>query len=171
MHFLVYLSLSLLIITIQTTWLPLFPKLFGQFDLMIPFAVYLSLFRSSVGRLPVLLIAGSLMDLFTGGSMAVYLITYLLTLAIFRNAPHYFHLNDRVLYQIVIVLAVLIENLIFWLVIVFQTWSLKFSVHAMAIVSTQLVWVLLLGPLFHSGFEAIFKRVDHFITGGLKEKG
>lgn len=170
MHFLIYFIASLLIITIQTTLLPVFPRLFAQYDLLIPFVAFLTLFRSSVGRLPAILISGSLMDLFTGGSVAVHLITYLLVLAGFRNATVYFHFDERVLFQIVIVLSVLVENLIFWMVISVQEWTVQFSFHSAVIVLTQFALALVSGPLFYGLFHSIFMKIDHFIAGGLKEK-
>lgn len=170
MHFLVYLTVSLLMITIQTTLLPIFPRLFAQYDLMIPFVAFLTLFRSSIGRLSVILISGSLMDLFTGGNVAVHLITYLLVLACFRNTTVYFHLNERVLFQIVVVLSVLVENLVFWMVISVQEWTVQLSFHSFVILSTQLAWALVSGPLFYGAFHSIFMRIDYFIAGGLKEK-
>lgn len=170
MHFLVYFIVSLLLVTMQTTLLPAFPRLFAQYDLLIPFLVFLTLFRSPIGRLPVILISGSLMDLLSGGSVGCYLITYLFILLVFRNATVYFHVNDMVLFQIVIVLSVFVENLIFWGVIFLQTWSVHLSVHALAVLLTQLVWALVFGPLLYFAFDFLFDTIDQFISGGLKEK-
>lgn len=170
MHFLLYFIVSLLLITIQTTLLPVFPRLFAQYDLLIPFLAFLTLFRSRIGRLPVILISGSLMDLLSGGSVGCYLISYLFILLAFRKAMVYFHLDDMVLFQIVIVLSVIVENLIFWVMIFLQTWSVQLSVHGLAILLTQLVWALVFGPLLYFAFDSLFNMIDRFITGGLKEK-
>jgi len=170
MHFLVYFIVSLLLATVQTTLLPVFPRLFAQYDLLIPFVVFLTLFRSSIGRLPVILISGSLMDLLSGGSVGVYLITYILILANFRKATVYFHFKETVLFQIVIVLSVLIENLIFGLVISLQAWSVHLSFDAIAVLATQLMWALVSSPLLYFAFNSMFNGIDKFIIGGLKEK-
>jgi len=170
MHFLVYFIFSVLLLSIQTTLLPAFPRFFAQYDLMIPFVVYLTLFRSSNGILPVVLISGCLMDLLSGGSIGIYISAYILILICFRHAKVYFHFKNAILFQIVIILSVLIENIIFALVIFFQTFTFHFSFYSGCILVTQLLWALVSSPLIYYIFEYVFNEVDKLVTGGLREK-
>ena len=170
MHFFVYLVFSILLVCFQTTVLPVFPKLFAQFDLLVPLIVFLTLFRSSAGILPVILIAGSLMDLLSGGSGGVYIITYLIIFAGFRNTPGYFHFKSQVLFQMALLLAVLLENVVFNIVLSFQAQALHFSLDTGRVLAVSLLWALIGGPFFYGLFNVVFNEVDQLITGGLREK-
>ncbi|MBC2715658.1 MAG: rod shape-determining protein MreD [Desulfobacteraceae bacterium] len=170
MHFLVYFIFSILLVCIQTTLLPAFPRLFAQYDLLIPFVVYLTLFRSSLGILPVILISGCLMDLLSGGTIGVYIATYILILICFRNTTVYFHFKNSTLFQIVVILSVLIENIIFGMVILLQTLTFNFSFYAGSVVAAQLIWALISSPLVYFMFDYIFNGIDKIITGGLRER-
>jgi len=170
MHFLVYFIFSVLLLCMQTTLLPAFPRLFAQYDLMILFVVYLTLFRSSNGILPVILISGCLMDFLSGGNIGVYIATYILILICFRNATVYFHFKNSILFQIVIILSVLIENIIFALVIFCQTFTIQFSLYSARVLMTQWLWALFSSPIIYYMFDYVFNKIDKMITGGLREK-
>ncbi|MCD6585760.1 MAG: hypothetical protein J7K96_08375, partial [Desulfobacteraceae bacterium] len=143
MSFLVYFIFSVLLICIQTTLLSDFFRLFAQYDLLIPFVVYLTLFRSSIGILPVILISGCLMDVLSGGTIGVYIATYILILICFRTATVYFHFKNSILFQIVIILSVLMENIIFSMVILLQTHTFNFSFYSGGVLLTQLFWAVI----------------------------
>ncbi len=170
MHFLVYLIFSILLICIQTTLLSAFFQIFAQYDLLIPFVVYLTLFRSSIGMFPVVLISGCLMDLLSGGTIGIYMATYILILIFFRNATVYFHFKNSILFQMVIILSVLIENFIFGMVISLQTLTFNFSFYSISILVTQLIWALVSSPLVYFLFDYVFNGIDKLITGGLRER-
>jgi cell shape-determining protein MreD len=171
MHFLIYIIFSVMLISIQTTLFPAFPRLFAHYDLLIPFVVYLTLFRSSIGMLPVILISGCLMGLLSGGPVGVYVVTYILTLICFRNATVYFHFKNSVLFQIVIIFSVLIENMIFAIMISFQTLTVNFSLYDGSILVTQFLWALISSPLVYFMLDYFFNGIDKLITGGLRERG
>ena len=170
MFFLVYFIFSVLLICIQTTLLPDFFRLFAQYDLLIPFVVYLTLFRSGIGILPVILISGCLMDVLSGGTIGVYIATYILILICFRTATVYFHFKNSILFQIVIILSVLMENIIFSMVILLQTHSFNFSFYSGGVLLTQLIWAVISSPLVYFMFNYIFNGIDQLITGGLRER-
>lgn len=171
MHFLVYLTVSVFLICIQTTLFSAFPRLFAHYDLLIPFVVYLTLFRSNIGILPVIFISGCLMDFLSGGYIGVYIGTYLLILICFRNATVYFHFKNSIFFQIVIIVSVIIENFIFGIVISVQTMTINFSFYAGTVLATQLIWALASSPPIFFLFDYIFERIDKLITGGLRERG
>ena len=170
MHFLVYFIVSLVLICIQTTILPEMPHVFAQFDLLIPLVVYLTLFRSSIGVLPVVLVAGCLMDLLSGGWIGVYISAYLAVYLCFRNAMLYFHFQNAVMFQIVIFLSVVIENLIFGIMISLQAKGVHFSLFAVRVLGTQFFWTLVIGPVLYLILDYMFIRVDKLIVGGLRER-
>ena len=170
MHFLVYFIFSILLICIQTTLLTLFPRLFAQYDLLIPFVVYLILFRSNIGMLPVILLSGCLMDLLSGGTIGVYIATYILILICFRNATIYFHFKKTILFQMVIILSVLMENVLFGMVISIQSMSVKLTFYGTSVLVIQLFWALISSPLLYFMFDYIFNRIDKLIIGGLRER-
>ena len=170
MHFLVYFIFSVLLLCIQTTLLPAFPRLFAQYDFLIPFVAYLTLFRSSIGILPVILLSGCLMDLLSGGFIGIYLSAYILILICFRNATIYFHFKNSTLFQLVVIFSVLIENIIFALVIFLQAFTVDFSFYSSRVVMTHLLWALVSSPLIYYMFDFVFNEIDKLITGGLREK-
>lgn len=170
MHFVVYFFIAIQLICIQTTLLPVFHNLFAQYDLLISFVAYLTLFRSSIGMLPVIIVAGCLMDLLSGGFPGIYVITYLIILILFRNSTGYFHFRNSVLFQIVVILAVLMENIIFGIIIAIQSMRLEFSFNTGGVFVLQLIWAGVSSPLLFYIFEHIFHEIDKRITGGLRER-
>jgi rod shape-determining protein MreD len=170
MHFLVYFIFSVFLICIQTTLFPAFFRLFAQYDLLIPFVVYLTLFRSSIGVLPVILLSGCLMDLLSGGIIGIHIATYILILICFRTATVYFHFKNSILFQMVIILSVLMENIIFGMVISLQTITVNFSFYSGSVLVTQLIWAVISSPMVYFMFDYIFNRIDKLITGGLRER-
>jgi len=169
MHFFVYIVFGILLICLQTTVLPLFPRIFAQYDLLVPLIVFLTLFRSSVGIMPVIIITGCLMDLLSGGG-GVYIICYFLIFAVFRNTPGYFHFKHPVLFQIVLLLAVLVENFVFNIVLSIQAQAFHLSLNAGKILVVQTLWALISGSFFYHLFNFVFKEIDQLIAGGLREK-
>jgi rod shape-determining protein MreD len=170
MHFFVYFIFSVLLLCTQTTILPAFPRLFAQYDLLIPFVVYLTLFRSSIGILPVILVSGCLMDLLSGGFIGIYTSAYLLILICFRNARVYFHFKNSVLFQIIIICSVLMENTIFALGFFFQTFKFQLSFYGSRVVITHFLWALVSSPVVYYMFDYVFNEIDKLIIGGLREK-
>ena len=120
--------------------------------------------------LPVILVSGILMDLLSGGVIGIYISTYVFILICFRNATLYFHFKNSILFQIVVILSVVIENIIFGAVILLQTLSLNFSFYAAGIVATQLILALVSSPLIYIMLDFIFNGIDKMITGGLRER-
>lgn len=168
MHFFVYLVFAVLLICMQTTLMPALPDWFAHYDLLIPLVVYLTLFRASTGILPVIILSGVLMDLLSGGGG--YIICFLLIFISFRHTTGYFHFKNHVLFLMVVVLAVVMENFIFNVVLSFQLHTVNFSFVSARIFLVQLFWAVMSGPFFYRLYYHVFTEIDQLITGGIREK-
>jgi len=169
MRLFVYFIISAMLISLQTTVIPALPFLLSPYDILIPFIVYFTLFRPITEGLTVIIIAGFAMDMLSGAPAGIYLFIYTWIILLFKRAKLYFHLRDPVLFQIVVVIAILIENMIFALYIAFNTISFELSFHGCQIVLIQLIWVFFTIPFIFIVFDYVFSAIDRLIAGGLRK--
>ncbi len=169
MRLFIYFIISAMLISLQTTVIPALPFLLSSYDMLIPFIVYFTLFRPATEGLTIIIIAGFAMDMLSGAPAGIYLFIYTWIILLFKRAKLYFHLRDPVLFQIVVVISILIENMIFGLYISFKTMSFELSFHAAQIVLIQLIWVFLTIPFIFVIFDYIFGAIDKLIAGGLRK--
>ncbi len=169
MRLFIYFIISAMLISLQTTVIPALPFLLSSYDMLIPFIVYFTLFRPATEGLTIIIIAGFAMDMLSGAPAGIYLFIYTWIILLFKRAKLYFHLRDPVLFQIVVVISILIENMIFGLYISFKTMSFELSFHAAQIVLIQLIWVFLTIPFIFIIFDYIFGAIDELIAGGLRK--
>jgi len=110
------------------------------------------------------------MDLLSGGMIGIYLSVYILILISFRNATVYFHFKNSSLFQMVIILSVVVENMIFCLVSFLQTFTFNFSLYSGRVILIQLFSALVSSPIIYFMLDFAFYEIDKLITGGLREK-
>ena len=169
MRLLIYFIISAILISLQTTVIPALPVLLSPYDLLIPFVVYFTLFRPLAESLPVIIITGCAMDMLSGAPIGIYMFVYAWILLLFTKAKLYLHLRDPVLFQMIVIIGILIENIIFGLFFAFQAMSFDLSLYACQIVLIQLVWVFLTIPFIFIVFDYGFGAIDKLISGGLKK--
>ena len=89
----------------------------------------------------------------SGAPLGIYMFVYAWILLLFTKAKLYLHLRDPVLFQMIVIIGILIENIIFGLFFAFQAMSLNLSLYACQIVLIQLVWVFLTIPFIFIVFD------------------
>ena len=154
------------LVILQTTIMPYF-SLFDKFyDLLSPFVIYLSLFRSSRESIPVILIFGFVMDNLSGGPFGLYLTTYLWLFIGVRWIVTYVDIRNSILLPFVVAAGVFIQNLIFIGVIMVLRPGSWFSAIAVKTISAQVLWALVTGPIFlmlfnytHNKFNSRFSEM------------
>ncbi len=103
----------LFLVILQTTIMPYLPLLDKFYDLLIPFIVYLSLFRPVRESLPFVLFLGFIMDNLSGGPFGLYLTTYFWLYVGVKGITMFIQVGNRLLIIALIVAnGVLFENLI-----------------------------------------------------------
>jgi len=161
MRCIVYLILGILLMGVHTAILSDFPKIISFYDILIPFVVYLSLFRSLFAGLFVVLVIGYFMDMVSGAPNGIYMATFMIIFLMFRNITAYFHAQETLLFTICTAVGVFAENLIFCLLPILAHTELDILVNALWLFVVQLIWVLLTAPLIYRLFAALFAGVDH----------
>ena len=147
MTFFLYIFICLGFIVIQTTLFPLFSWLTDFYDLLIPFVVYLGLFRSLKEGLPVVFFLGLTMDTLSGGAFGIYSTTYFWLYACIVWLIGFFHFKNNFLLPFIVVVGVLVENLVFLGTITLGSPGGALPQGTVRTLAIQLLWALFTGPL------------------------
>ena len=141
-----HLVLSLLLILFQTTLLPAGGSAF-LYDLLVPFVVYLGLHRNPRQALPLLILAGLAMDGLSGGVFGVHLSAYLWMYVGVRWAIQFLHVGNTILLPLLVTLGVAFKSMLVAfsaVVLASAPWPVE---SAFPVVSVQILWGAVTGPL------------------------
>jgi hypothetical protein len=153
-------------IILQTAIFPHF-RLLGQvYDLLVPFVIYLGLYRPVGESLVGLLLAGMLMGGLSAGAFGLYLTAYLWMYLGAIWMVRYLHLVNRVLLPLVLACGVLFQNLVFFAGAVLTGAPVVVNSSAVLTVLFQLLLAVLTGPFIllflrraHSGWQHWAERL------------
>jgi rod shape-determining protein MreD len=166
MTYLLYAGTILILLILQTTIMPYIGVLGGFYDLPSVFVLYLGLFRSLLESVPVVVVLGLVMDNLSGGSLGLYLSTYLWLYAGIRWLITVVNVRDNILLPFVVAAGVLLENIIFMGTIAMLEPGSRFSRAAFGTVFVQMLWAASTGPIFlllynylHQKWENYFKEI------------
>jgi cell shape-determining protein MreD len=143
----IYILICLVCIVIQTTLFPLVAWLDGFYDLLIPFVVYLGLFRPLKEGLPVVFCLGIAMDTLSGGAFGIYSTTYLWLYGVIAWMIGFLHFKNTLLLPFVVVVGVLLENLVFLGAVKLGNPDANLPLGLGRTVTVQLLWALFTGPV------------------------
>jgi cell shape-determining protein MreD len=142
------ISVCLFLIILQTAVMPYLPLLNPFYDLLIPFLVYLGLFRPVRESLPFVFFLGFIMDNLSGAPFGLYLTTYFWFFIAVKGITKLIQVHNRLFILTLIVAAgVLVENLIFLGTFAIFIPDQQFSAHAANIMTIQVLWAFFTGPL------------------------
>lgn len=170
MTYCLQIFIGLCLIVIQTTVMPHIPFLERFYDLLTPFVIYLSIFRSVRESMVIIFVFGFFMDIISGGPFGLYLTAYVWLFIGVRWAITFLHVGDSLILPFVVAAGVLIENLIF---IGTSAMFSQCSQISEAIVSTiivQVLWAIFTGPLFLMFFNYSHRRWDRWFNEILAKK-
>ena len=143
-----YMCVFVFFVILQTVIMPCFSLFNSFYDLLVPFVIYLGLFRSVRESVPVIIVIGFVMDNLSGGPLGLYLTAYLWLFAGVRWIVYVLHVGDKVLLPFVVAAGVLLENVIFMGVIGMFEPGARLSATVFTTVMVQVLWAAGTGPIF-----------------------
>ena len=170
MTFFIYIFICLGFIVIQTTLFPLFAWLTGFYDLLIPFVVYLGLFRPLKEGIPVVFCLGLIMDTLSGGAFGIYSTTYFWLYACIAWLVGFLHFKNNLLLPFIVVVGVLLENLVFLGTIILGNPGGNLPQETVKTLTIQFLWALFTGPLLVLFIRSIHLPWLKWIQEKLAEK-
>ncbi|MFO7665206.1 MAG: hypothetical protein R6V76_01130 [Desulfobacterales bacterium] len=147
MNYLLYIFSCLVLILIQTTVIYDLPILNRFYDLLIVVVIFLGLYRNLRESIPVILLAGFIMDNLYNGPFGLYLTVYLWLYACIRWSSVYFNVKSILFLAFIIPAGVLFENIIFLgSFVMFNSGSIHHSGIYRA-VAEQIILAMMTGPV------------------------
>ncbi len=170
MNYCFYIGVCLFLILLQTTILPFIPLLQSIYDLLIPFVIYLGLYRPIREGLIFVFILGFLMDNLSGSPIGLYLTTYCWLFIGVKWITTLFQVGNRILISLVVAAGVLIGNVIFIASFAIAP-DMKLPENAIQTVFIQLLWALVTGPFMLMIFRYGQNRLDGIAAGLFARRG
>lgn len=162
MTYCLHIFICLCLVVIQTTVMPHIPLFERFYDLLTPFVIYLSIFRSVRESLVIIFVFGFFMDIISGGPFGLYLTAYVWLFIGVRWAITFLHVGDSVLLPFVVAAGILMENLIFIGTSVMFEQSLRISEAMVSTIVIQVLWAIFTGPLFLMFFNFAHRHWDRW---------
>ncbi|UCE51129.1 MAG: hypothetical protein JSV31_17900 [Desulfobacterales bacterium] len=159
-----YIGACLCLVILQTTILPYLPLLDRIYDLLIPFIIYLGLFRSIREGLFLVLFLGFIMDNLSGSPFGLYLTSYCWLFVGIKWTTTFVQVRSRLLQSLVVAAGVLLQNLIFIGAFTILGSNPKLPAEAGSTVVIQTLWAVGTGPVFLVFFRYIQRRLDKLMN-------
>ncbi|CAB1079994.1 hypothetical protein D1AOALGA4SA_7690 [Olavius algarvensis Delta 1 endosymbiont] len=164
------ISASLFLVILQTTVLPYLPLLDSFYDLLIPFIVFLGLYRPIRESLPFVFFLGIIMDNLSGSPFGLYLTAYFWLFIGVKGVTKLLQVANRlIIMTLIVAVGVLIENLIFLGTLTILGPDKQMAGDAAKTVAIQVLWAFWTGPILlivirdvldrlGTGFKAVYAR-------------
>ena len=165
-----YICDSLCLIIFQTTIIPHIPLFNNFYDLLIPFIIYLGLFRPTREGILFILVLGFLMDNLSGGPFGLYVTTYLWLFIVVKLLIKYLHARNNILLLFIVAGGVLMENVIFIVSIFISGTDSQFLTITTRTVIFQILWAVCTGYFFLIGFNHIYNKLEKWFNKLIAEK-
>ncbi|WP_155319844.1 hypothetical protein [Desulfosarcina alkanivorans] len=142
----------------------------SAYDLLAPFVVYMGVYRLPREAVPVLLLGGLAMDGISGGVFGTHLSVYLWMYAGVRWAIQFLHVGNVILLPLLVTAGVAFESLAVAfsaVVLASSAWPVE---SMFSVVSGQVLWGAVTGPILMLLFIRGQKTVDGARTSFVQEK-
>ena len=160
-----YIGTCLFLIIIQTTLFAYFNVFAGMYDLLIPFVIFISICLPLRESLPFVLILGLIMDNLSGSPFGLYLTFYFWLFVGVRWILKFLRVSNKLFLSLVVVVAVLIQNLLIIATFGFIGPGWQLPATALKNITVQFFWALTTGPLFLFCLLAISKHFNIQLNG------
>ena len=161
MTFFFYICICICLIIFQTTVIPCL--LFNRFyDLLIPFIVYIGLFRSVRENIPVILFLGLIMDNLSGAPFGLYTTIYFWLFIGVSWSMKFLHAGSTV-FLLFIISGVLIENFIVIGVTSILKSDSRLPAVAVSDIAAQVLLAICTGLFFLAFFNYIHKKWNKWL--------
>ncbi|MBU4258196.1 MAG: rod shape-determining protein MreD [Desulfobacteraceae bacterium] len=165
-----YICVCLCLVIFQTTIIP-YISLFSKFyDLLIPFIIYVGLFRPAREGILFIPVLGFLMDSLSGGPFGLYVTTYFWLFIVVKLVIKYLHLENNILLLFIVAAGVLMENIIFIAIGFMLGPDSRFPAIAIRTVIFQILWAVCTGLFFLIFFNHIHKKLEKWFNELIAEK-
>lgn len=158
--YLYYLCICFFLIIFQTTVLQNFSIFNTIYDLLIPFVLYLGLFRRFGEALPAVLVMGFVMDSITGGPFGLYLTIYFWLFIIVRWVVQFLHAGSTMILPLILLLGISLENLFSFIAVTITEPDLKFLKIALQDYLGQVFWAVCTGPFLIMSINFIHEKLE-----------
>lgn len=160
MSLLFYLCLSILLIVIQTTFLP-YLSIFKQFyDLLLPLILYFSFYRPAREGLAAVFVLGFIMDSLSGTPFGQYVAAYFWTFALVKWGINFLHIGNRFLILLVVATGIVMENLFFLATLALLGDTVRLPANTLHNMGLQVVWGVFTAPLLLIGIRFVHDRLS-----------
>jgi cell shape-determining protein MreD len=153
-----YLIGCLVLIVVQTTLLPDGYGWGRVYDLLIPMVVHAGLLGPWRESIPLICLIGYLTDSISGGPPGFHLTFYVWLFIGVRYLKLYLHVNNIVLVTLVVVAAVILENLARFGLLAVNNPAADLVTTASETACSEVLWALVTAPLLLIGFNSLLKR-------------
>jgi rod shape-determining protein MreD len=160
MTYLFYAAVCLALAVFETTLMADLVILQDMYDLLIPFVVYLGLYRPVKESLPVIVCLGFVMDNLSGAPFGLYLTAYIWVFAGIKWGMRYLRVRTSALVMFVVPLAVFVELVLSMTVLMMGASGGVAAPLVSRRLGGQLFWALLTGPLFLMFYEVVHDRLE-----------
>ena len=144
----VYSCICILFIILKTAVLSNYAIFNDFYDILLPFVLYLGLFRPFFQGLPLILFFGFCMDSISGGPFGFYIFVYFLLFLLMRWTIQFLHARSVLLKPLIVMVGVFAENIIFFLILVAFHQNQFAPGLFLNSLSKQLLWAAVTGPIF-----------------------
>ncbi len=165
-----YICVCLCLVIFQTTIIPHISLFNNFYDLLIPFIIYLGLFRPAREGILFILVPGFLMDNLSGGPFGLYLTTYFWLFIVVKIVIKYLHACNNILLLFIVAAGVLMENIIFIASVSMFGTDSQFLPITIRTVIFQILWAGCTGFFFITFFNHIHKKLEKWFNGLIAEK-
>jgi len=165
-----YICVCLCLVIFQTTITPHISLFNNVYDLLIPFIIYLGLFRPAREGILFTLVLGFLMDNLSGGPFGLYLTTYFWLFIVVKSVIKYLHARNNILLLFIVAAGVLMENIIFIAGVSMSGPDSQFFAITVRTVIFQILWAGCTGFFFITFLNHIHKKLEKWFSGLIAEK-
>jgi cell shape-determining protein MreD len=137
----------------------------GVYDLLIPFVIFLSICLPVRECLPFILVLGFIVDNLSGSPFGLYLTFYFWLFMGMRWIIKYLRAGNKFFLSLVVIAAVLIENILVMGTFAFFGPIGQLPDEAFKNIAHQIFWALVTGPLFLLSLLTISKRFNIQLNG------
>ena len=164
------ICVCLCLIIFQTTIIPHISLFNNFYDIIIPFIIYLGLFRPARESILFILVLGFLMDNLSGAPFGLYVTTYFWLFIIVKLVIRYLHARNNILLLFIVAAGVLMENIIFITIVSIPGPDSQFSAITIRTVIFQILWAGCTGFFFLTFFNHSHKKLEKWLNELIAEK-
>ena len=160
MQILIGFAMGIILIGVQASLVAVLPPWLSFYNLLIPYVIFLSLFRPPSETLLQILWVGVIMDMLSVAPRLIYVIIFMVLFILFRNIRTYFQLLDSYLFVILIAVGIALEHLVFGMVSLMRSFRVEPSLLTLYVVLIHFLWAAVTGPLMLGIFKRVFAWMD-----------